>query len=117
MKTSRAYFEKFKTEFLHWQKELGLMQYRIDFFHEKLDRNYSEIYVRELEKAARVSLSTEINKDSAKIDKGPEIHAKHEAIHLLLHRLMFLGGCRYIETTDLNEEWESIVVRLDKVLK
>jgi len=28
-----------------------------------------------------------------------------------------LGASRYIETTDLNEEWEAIVVRLEKVLK
>jgi len=117
MKTSKAYFEKFKAEFLRWQKELGLTQYRIDFFHEKLDRNYAEISPHELEKAVRVSLNTEISKDSARVDDGPEKHAKHEAIHLLLNRLVWLGGCRYIEGADLNEEWEAIVVRLEKVLK
>ena len=93
------------------------MQYRIDFFHEKLDRNYAEISAHELEKAVRISLNTEISKGSAEVDEGPEAHAKHEAIHLLLNRLMWLGGCRYIETTDLNEECEAVVVRLEKVLK
>ena len=93
------------------------MQYRIDFFHEKLNHNYAEISAHEMEKAVRISLTTEISKDSAKVDDGPEKHAKHEAIHLLLHRLRWLGDCRYIESTDLNEEWEAIVVRLEKVLK
>ena len=116
MKTSKKYFEKFKAEFLKWQKELGLMQYRIDFFHEKLDHSYAEIRVQELEKAVRISLNTEISKDSAGVAGGPEEHARHEAMHLLLHRLRWLGGCRYIESTDLDEEWEAIVVRLEKVL-
>ena len=118
MKTSKAYFEKFKAEFLKWQKELGLTQYRIDFFHEKMDKNhYAEILVYELEKAVRISLNTEISKDSTKVDDGPENHAKHEAIHLLLNRLRWLGSCRYIESNDLDEEGEAIVVRLEKVLK
>ena len=117
MKTSKAYFEKFIAEFLRWRDLFGLTQYRVDFFHEKLDGNYAEISASEMEKAVRISLTTEISKDSAKVDDGPEKHAKHEAIHLLLHRLRWLGDCRYIESTDLNEEWEAIVVRLEKVLK
>jgi hypothetical protein len=117
MKTSKKYFERFKAEFLRWQKELGLTQYRIDFFHEKLDCLYAAMTVWEKEKAARVSLATEISKDSAKIDPGPEEHARHEVLHLLIHRLSWLGGCRYITDDDLHEESEAIVVRLEKVLK
>lgn len=117
MKTSKAYYERFKKEFLRWQQLLGLTQYRIDFFHEDLDGNYAEINANELTKAVRISLNTKISSDNAKADTGPESHARHEAIHLLLHRLMWLGQCRYIESTDLNEEWEAIVVRLEKVLE
>jgi hypothetical protein len=34
-----------------------------------------------------------------------------------LSRLEFLGSCRYIEGSDLKEEAEAIVVRLEKVLR
>ena len=117
MRTSKAYYEKFKAEFLRWQKELGLTQYRIDFFHEKTDSCFASIVVGEQEKIARVSLGIELNKDAVQADPGPEAHAKHEVLHLLTNRLRWLGSSRFIETTDLEEEWEAIVVRLDKVLK
>ena len=117
MKTSKAYFERFKAEFLKWQKELGLMQYRIDFFHEKLKDSYAQIIVHELDKTARVSLTTDFGKFDATKDTGPESHARHEVLHLLTNRLRWLGCCRYIGDDDLAEEWEAVVVRLDKVLK
>lgn len=117
MKTSKAYFKRFKKEFLRWRDALGLTQYRIDFFHEKLDCLYAGITVWEKDKTARVSLNTEFSKESFKIDEGPEAHARHEAIHLLIHRLSWLGGCRYITDDDLWEECEAVVVRLEKVLK
>lgn len=117
MKTSKAYFGRFKKEFLRWQQLLGLTQYRIDFFHEKLDNLFAGMTVWEKDKIARVSLATEISKDSTNIDPGPEEHAKHEAIHLLIHRLSWLGGCRYIKDDELAEEAEAIVVRLEKVLE
>jgi len=116
MKISKAYFERFKTEFLRWQKELGLTQYSIAFFHEKLDE-YARIIINEKGKTANVFLNTELNGRTLEADEGPESHAKHEAIHLLLDRLIWLGESRYIERSDLEEEWEAIVVRLEKVLK
>lgn len=117
MKTSKAYYNRFKTEFLRWQQLLGLTQYRIDFFQEKLKDSYAQIIVHELGKAARVSVNAELNGDDIKGDTGPESHARHEALHLLTNRLKWLGSCRCIDPTDLEEEWEAVVVRLDKVLK
>jgi len=114
-KTPKAYFDSFKAEFLKWQKELGLMQYRIDFFHEPVKDGYAQIIVYELSKTARVSLSKDLGKNE--VDAGPESHARHEVLHLLTNRLRWLGCCRYIGDDDLSEEWEAVVVRLDKVLK
>ena len=94
------------------------MQYRIDFFHDLKDKEfYALMKVWEVEKCAWVALTIEISKNAAKVDEGPEAHAKHEAIHLLLHRLSWLGGCWYITDVDLAEECEAIVVRLEKVLE
>lgn len=117
MRTSKAYFNRFKKEFLRFQQLLGLTQYRIDFFHEKLEYNYAQVTVYQLQKAARVSLNTEISENSGTGDEGPESHARHEVIHLLLDRLWWLGVSRYIADDDLQEEVEAIVVRLEKILK
>ena len=114
-KVSKAYFEKFKTEFLRLQKELGLMQYRIEFRQERLGDNYAAVEINETGKYAVVALTNIIN--NPKNDTGPESHAKHEIIHLLIHRLSWLGGCRYITDDDLGEECEAVVTRLEKVLK
>ena len=116
MRTSKAYFEKFKAEFLRWQQLLGLTQYRIVFSHEKLKNDCAKIIIGQMDKLAKVILSTELP-GTEKEDEGPESHAKHEAIHLLESRLAWLGACRYIEESDLNEECEAVVVRLEKVLK
>jgi len=116
MKITKAYFERFKTAFLYWQKEFGLTQYNISFFQERLDEEYAKIIINEMAKVADVYLCTELKGRSLKVDEGPEAHAKHEAIHMLLNRLVWLGKCRYIESLDLDEEWEAVVVRLEKVL-
>ena len=115
MKTSKAYFERFKTEFLRWRDLLGLTQYRIVFHHIKMEDHYAGLKINEKGKLAEVSLCTVIN--NLAVDDGPEAHAKHEAIHLLIHRLGWLGGCRYITDDDLEEECEAVVTRLEKVLE
>ena len=115
-KISKVYFNRFKKAFVYWQGRLGLTQYRVSFTHEFDPENYAEITVRQLEKSVTVLLTTELTGLSADSQENPEDHAKHEAIHLLLSRLEFLGCCRYIEGTDLKEEAEAIVVRLEKVL-
>ena len=91
--------------------------YQYHFFRRKLEEHYAQMIVYEKEKMAQVILTTEISKTSSEVDEGTEAHAKHEAIHLLIHRLSWLGGCRYITDDDLGDECEAIVVRLEKVLK
>jgi hypothetical protein len=118
MRTSKAYFNRFKKEFLRWQKELGLTQYSIAFYHEKLEKGeYAKISINENGKTADVFLNTELDGRTLEADEGPESNAKHEAIHLLLNRLCWLGDSRYIESSAITEEWEALVVRLEKVLK
>ena len=117
MKTGKAYFERFKKEFLRWQKELGLMQYRESFKHEKLDGEFAKLHTQQLDKLFVAFLNTDIPKTEYMPDDGPEAHARHEVLHLLLSRLVWLGSSRYIEQTDLDEEAEAVVVRLEKVLK
>lgn len=116
MKVSKAYFNKFKKSFLEWQQKLGLTQYAVNFFFEPLEGKYARIDVNEMGKLATVYLGTEMSRRDIEVDLGPEALGKHEAIHLLLYRLVWLGSTRYIECDDLKEEWEANVVRLEKLL-
>ena len=117
MKISKAYFNRFKKAFLGWQRKLGLTQYDVMFFHEPLEKKkIAKIVVNELGKVADVFLTTELNGRDVEVDDGPEARAKHEVLHLLLYRLVWLGGARYIENDDLKEEWEALVRKLEKVL-
>ena len=114
MKTSKKYFEQFKAEFLRWLSLLGLTQYEIVFYHQKMKVNSAQVSINERAKLVEVCLSTELPK-SDHVD-GPLVQARHEAIHVLTYRLRFLGGCRYISDDELDDEWEAITRRLEKVL-
>ena len=114
-KTSQAFFERFKESFIEWQHKLVLTQYEVAFFlGVKIDEHAAEVTVFEMNKLAQVRLAKKLPPLDYK--DGPEPLAKHEAIHLLLHRMKWLGETRYIENNDLQEEWEALVRRLEKVL-
>ena len=118
MKIPKTHSERFKKEFNRWVTLFGLTQYRVVFYFEKDKEAYASIDVNEEGKLALVYFTNEIhnqNKNDYR-NNPPETHAKHEAIHLLTHRLRWLGGCRYIHSTELNEEYEAVVTRLEKVL-
>lgn len=114
MKTSKAYFNRFKKEFLRWQTLLGLTQYRACFHIRKLNDLYAEIEINEEGKIACIAIDSELN---IKDNIGPEGNARHELLHLLTHKLVYLCKCRYVRYEEIQNEWESIVVRLEKVLK
>jgi len=115
-KISKAYFKKFCASFKDWQAKFGLTQYDVSFFHEFLEEHIAVIQIDETNKIANVTLTTELEGKDVVCDSGPQDHAKHETIHLLLNRLRWLGESRYIERSDLDEEWEALVRRLGKVL-
>ncbi len=118
LKISREYFETFKESFLYWQKELGLMQYQIQFEQQILNHQYARISVREDVKFALVICNAKhTSQQAADADDGPEDNAKHEACHLLIARLEWLGNLRYIREEEIYDEDEAVVIRLARVLK
>lgn len=110
-KTSKAYFNRFKASFLEWQERLGLTQYATYFHLEELPNAFAQIHIQQLDMIATVTLSKTHPDDEVAEDLG-----RHEAVHLLIHRLKWLGEDRYIASSDLMEECEAIVMRLEKVL-
>ena len=113
MKTSKASFNRFKAEFLRWVDLFGLKDYRVYFALKKLD-SIAHISIDEGGKVVNVTLANELTKEDAQ--ESIESHAKHEVLHLLLNRLVWIGSCRYISDSELQDEWERLVIRLEKVI-
>ncbi len=111
-KTSKRDFDKFKAEFLHWVDEFGLVGYRLIFDHTPTKDSHADIIIDEEGKLAVICLSSILNPDFC----GAEEHAKHEALHLLLSRLEYLGGLRYARDGEIKEESEKLIRILQKLL-
>jgi len=117
MKTTTRQFEIFKDKFLETQRDLGLTQYQIYFFHIDIEGNYAEIEVNEMAKVASVRMCKKLEDAAAVKGFNPEKHAVHECLHLVSHRLVWLGKQRYIEDNDLDEEWEALTRRLEAFIR
>jgi hypothetical protein len=108
-------FTLFKSKFTYWQKRLGLQEWRVDFQFVPLERDFAHIDFGELEdRVATVRLSCEIP-DYAWANFDAAQSAKHEALHLATFRLYWLGGRRHVLARELEEEWESLVRRLESL--
>ena len=117
MKVSKKLFNEFKAECQLWVDKLGLKQYTIHYEHKKIhDSEYARIDTNEGDKLSIVTLNTEATKEElANLDV--KSIARHEIFHLLTNRLLWLGGSRYIESCDLQEEWEAVTTRLENLFK
>ena len=118
MRTTRKQYFIYQETARRLQEELGLMQYGIAFDLKDLGHNnsgsiiFAEITVDELGKGALLTLSDHYRKkDTADFDV--EKLARHEMFHLLVHRLYWLGFQRYLNPTDLDEEYEAVATRLE----
>lgn len=115
MKIPKSHFNRFKKAFAYWQERLGITCYRACFEHELKDA-FAEIEVNEDGQIAVARLCSEVSGPDIAHYRDPVYHAKHEAIHLLTHRLVWLAQQRYVSKDEINREWEALVRRLERVL-
>lgn len=115
MKVTTSHFNQFKREFNRWVEAFGLKEYEVAFNQTTLARSVAEVHINEPNKLVTLYLAEELSGLDADIFDPKEM-AKHEAIHLLLHRLVFIGESRYIDESEINHEWERLVRILEKVL-
>jgi len=116
MKTTAKDFALFKAEFLRWQNRLGLTHYRAVFRHVQIQDCFANITINHPGKIATVRLTVDLEADDAAAF-DPVRSGRHEALHLLLGRLAWLGQNRFsVYSGDLDEEEESIVRRLENLL-
>ena len=106
-------FEEFKREFTTYQDLFGLSGYRVYFKHEDEDMGESSIVIDTENMIAEVCL----NKTPPKNSEGNILLcAKHEAIHLLLGRLMNRAYARHVTQTEIYEATEEVVNKLEDLI-
>ncbi len=114
MKTTRNDFEKFKAEFLRWQRLLGLTDWRICFEHSSTTDAYAEIFANSEGRIATVVFGSTCEGD-AKIGYCPVNTGRHEALELLLARLKSLALARNVTRADVEEEVHAVIRRLENL--
>lgn len=115
VKTSKD-FKNFQRYFLEYQKLFGLTGYTVYFKYEPLEEAFASISVNQTDMVATVRLNSKLlNKD--KPYKNIRKSAKHEALHLLLHRLEALATYRYSTEAEIIEACEELVHKLALLIK
>ena len=108
-------FKLFQQEFKNWQYKFGLTSYTVYFKHEPIDTRFAQIVVDYDNQVATVSLNSEFPKEIEPF-KDIKISAKHEAIHLLLWQLEWIGKCRYVQPEEFTIACEGLVNKLEELI-
>lgn len=108
-------FELFQQEFKKWQERFGLGGYKVYFRLKPKDGVYANIVMDQESMVATVTLSTKLDKD-ALVDKDIYKTAKHEAIHLLLFRLVNLAWGRFVRKEEIDATEEELVNKLTELI-
>jgi len=112
---SRKEFQRFREEFRRWQTKLSLTDWRVDFHFDPLPEDYAQINCCLEGRVAACDLSSQMGERDYQHFDVARI-ARHEALHLATFRLYWLSGQRHVTASELEEEWESLVRRLEAVL-
>jgi len=109
-------FERFKAEFERMVGLFGLVKYSLTFKHEHLeDDRLAEICADESSKIAIIRFTTKYGVGKGYTDfPGPEKIARHEALHLLVNRMVWIANGRFVTPIDIEEENEAIVTTLER---
>jgi hypothetical protein len=113
-------FVLFQDEFKKYQKLFQLDNYNVYFKYEPIDeRVFSNISIDQEAMIATVRFNNKLSKDLKSLRK-PEWTAKHEAIHLLIGRLVDYAESKLIaerDARDIGEASEELVNKLMNLIK
>lgn len=110
-KTSKAHFEIYKVECKKWIDILGLKDWEIFYKHERDDDSRASCSFNVSGRIATLSLADEWDCPIT----GLELKkcAFHEAIELMLARLVITGRTRFIASHEIDDSVHEIVRRLE----
>jgi hypothetical protein len=113
---TKSKFTIFKDEFTKWQGLFGLYDYEVYFKYEPIGDKFACIYISQNDMNAVVTLNSkvpELNKQFVDIKST----AKHEALHLLVDKLISAAKYRYTPEIEIDELNEALVNKLCKLIK
>ena len=108
-------FRAFKEEFERYRKLLGLTGWQVFFEYKPLGDKFAQIKYVLGDGCVIVTLNSEVP-SSLSDHKNIKRDAKHEAIHLLLSRLVWYANQRCVTQEGLDEAEEEIVVKLEGLI-
>ena len=108
-------FSSFQKEFEKYRKLLGLTGWQIFFEYKPLGDKFAQIKYVLGDGCATATLNSQIP-PSLSEHKDVKRDAKHEAIHLLLGRLIWYANQRCVAQETLDEAEEEIVVKLEGLI-
>ena len=114
-KTTQAQFRAFCAECLRLQSKFGLTEWKLYFLHEPLDGNFAEIHTDHDGMVATLKITSEMDRDDYPMF-DPREHAMHEMCHLLSGELHATGSMRWGAQREIDEAWERLTRRLEKLL-
>lgn len=115
MKTTKRQFKLFCDEFKAQVERMGLVEWRLDFQHEKITKhNVAELNSIYQDRVVGVFLNIETER--ALTDEFIIQTAKHEAIELLVDDAFSIAQSRFLSTDEVISTRHTLVRRLEKLL-
>ena len=105
----------FKTEFTRWQRRFGLDGYKVYFKFEPIEDCFADITADQRQSCVTIRVNSEVPPADVEF-ADVKVHAKHEAIHLLVKRLSARAYERHVRGDEIYEAEEELVRRLEKLI-
>ena len=117
MKDQQKRLKAAERAFNKYKKKFGLVEYTCYFEEKEMEEEdtFAGITVFEEAYVAHITLNTNLSEDAEKLYNAERI-GKHEAIHLLVHRLTWLGVSRETSIEALWQEDERLTMLLEKII-
>ncbi len=113
-KTTKAQFGLFRSEVLLWVERLGLVGWRLDFFHEDVEARARCDWER-YDHVAALTLSTKWS--YVPTDDDVRFCAQHEALELLLADMQEMARGRSLDALALQKEAHRIIYALQNAFR
>jgi len=111
--TTSKHFEIFKKEAELWLERLGLIDYRVEFFHKEISKDALAVMDANIDgRVATITLAIDWSHERISTYQLKRT-AFHEVIELLLARIGYLGECRFLQNEEIPEEKHNIIRRLE----
>lgn len=111
MKTTKQHFEQFKKYVYEWQRELGLDDWHIYLYHEKLDGDFANTTASCSGRGVRINFAT-VWEDREPNETELKQCALHEVLHIVTAPLLNEGRARFADEYAMDAAEHAIVTQL-----